>query len=284
MEDQLSNQSLIQPTEKKSYKELSVRVNITDNELDQCFRQGMKKCEDEIKEGSLHYYKVYLKHLYSEHSEFKLERAMSTLKSLKETFDFNFSLESATDQYLVRRLLDKNEYISKNTNKLGLVVKLFKTEYNGRQAIVKTYLYDPTYKSLSYTVEFNFKNEAVFQLYTNRMHYHKTFISPELYSWGSVNKYAFEEGGYDYKCMFLIMEYIPHLTLKESSFTPEKMKNIYQRISKIDEDLKSELMHHNDVHKGNILVSSPLPEIVILDFGEASFGPRRPLYMSGINM
>lgn len=291
MEHQLSKQPIPeleqnQTNEKKSYKELSVRVNISDYEINQCFQKGMKEEHDRIQENYYDYYKVYLKHLYSDDPEYKLERAMATLKGMKETFDFKISLESATDQLHVRRLLDKNEYFSKNTKKPGLIVKLFKTEYNGRQAIVKTYLYDPTYKSLSYTVEFNFKNEAVFQLYTNRMHYQKKFISPELYSWGSLNKYAFEEGGYDYKCMFLIMEYVPHLTLKEAVYTADKMKTIYERISKIDEDLKTNLMHHNDLHKGNILVSehSPLPEIVILDFGEASFGPRRPLYMSGIKM
>lgn len=288
MEHQLANTQHEKTNQQKfvNKKGLTVRVNITDHEINQCFQKGMKEYEDEIKENCLNYYKVYLKHLYSDNPEYKLERAMNLLKDMRETVEFQLLMNGITDQYLVRRLLDKNEYISKNTKKPGLIVKLFKTEYNGRQAIVKTYLYDPKCKSLAYSVEFNFINEAVFQLYTNRMHYQKKFISPELYTWGYIDKHIFEKGGYNYKCMFLIMEYIPHLTLKEAVYTADKMKNIYERISQIDEDLKNNLMHHNDLHKGNILVSehSPFPEIVILDFGEASFGPRRSLYMSGIKM
>ena len=286
MEHQLANTQHEKPNQQKivNKKDLTVRIDMTDNEVDQCFQKGIKECEYEIKEGCLNYYKVYLKHLYSEDSDYKVERAMNILKDMRETVDFQLLVNSIMDQYLVRRLLDKNEYISKNTKKPGLTVKLFKAEHSGRQVIVKTYLYDPKCKSLAYSVEFNFKNEAVFQLYTNRVHYQKKFISPELYTWGYIDKHIFEKGGYNYKCLFMIMEYIPHLTLKESSFIPEKMKTIYERVSKIDEDLKSNLMHHNDLHGGNILVSSPLPEIVILDFGEASFGPRRPLYMSGIKM
>jgi serine/threonine protein kinase len=123
----------------------------------------------------------------------------------------------------------------------------------------------------------NFQNEALFQLYANQLNI--DFISPELYSWGIVDKYCFPDDLYRYKCLYLIMEYIPHITLKEASFTPDHIKQIYERVANIDNDMKASLLHHNDLHSGNIMVTdtSPLPEIVILDFGEASYGPRKSI-------
>jgi predicted unusual protein kinase regulating ubiquinone biosynthesis (AarF/ABC1/UbiB family) len=75
------------------------------------------------------------------------------------------------------------------------------------------------------------------------------------------------------------------------------MRQIYERVEQIDTELSSHLLHHNDLHGGNIMVldrsvgdkspktvgdKSPYPEIVILDFGEASLGPTKPLFKRGI--
>ena len=76
------------------------------------------------------------------------------------------------------------------------------------------------------------------------------------------------------------MEYIPFVTLKEAVYSTENMTKMYERLNLINADLQGNLLHHNDLHGGNIMVNmkSPLPEIVILDFGEASYGPRKPLF------
>ena len=91
------------------------------------------------------------------------------------------------------------------------------------------------------------------------------------------------------------MEYIPFVTLKEAVYSTEHMRNIYERVEQIDTELSSHLLHHNDLHSRNIMVSlsgdksplptgdkSPYPEIVILDFGEASLGPTKPLFQRGV--
>jgi predicted unusual protein kinase regulating ubiquinone biosynthesis (AarF/ABC1/UbiB family) len=67
------------------------------------------------------------------------------------------------------------------------------------------------------------------------------------------------------------------------------MKKIYEKVQTINENLQAEGLHHNDLHSGNIMIrpsgdKSPLPEIVIVDFGEASLGPKKPLYRSCIKM
>jgi predicted unusual protein kinase regulating ubiquinone biosynthesis (AarF/ABC1/UbiB family) len=105
------------------------------------------------------------------------------------------------------------------------------------------------------------------------------------------------------------MEYIPGLTIKESTYNTTTMKDIYERVQAADKAMIAAGIHHNDLHGGNVMIverpkmcrevlvidgihineksllpdserceKSPLPEIVILDFGEASFGPRRPMY------
>jgi predicted unusual protein kinase regulating ubiquinone biosynthesis (AarF/ABC1/UbiB family) len=120
----------------------------------------------------------------------------------------------------------------------------------------------------------------------------------------------------------MIMEYLPFVTLKEAVYSTEHMRHIYERVEQIDTELTSHLLHHNDLHRGNIMVSdnksngnkspktvgdkspsaignkspktvgnkspsaignkSPYPEIVIFDFGEASLGPTKPIFQRGI--
>ena len=271
-------------------KQLSVSVDISQREVDKCFKEALKTVKLEIEKNKYNYYKTYLKHLQPNYSEMSIDRILKLLNPLKELATFTLSYDKYSEQMMVKRLLHENKYISKNTKRRGLTVKLFQTEFEGRQVIVKTYLFDPGFKSLTYTIEMNFENEIVFQLYANNIQTQLDFISPELYSWGYIRRISFSDvhtelnRTHKYNCLYLVMEYIPHLILKEASFTPEHMKHIYERVKKIDEDMKGELLHHNDLHEGNIMVStrSPLPEIVILDFGEADLGPRNPLYKHGI--
>jgi tRNA A-37 threonylcarbamoyl transferase component Bud32 len=72
------------------------------------------------------------------------------------------------------------------------------------------------------------------------------------------------------------MEHIPFIKLKDVSQI-SNITEIYERVDILDKELKMNLIHHNDLHSSNILVSchSPLPDICILDFGETSCGPRK---------
>ena len=203
---------------------------------------------------------------------------------------------------MIDRLVRRNDYISKNTRRPGLVVKMFHTWYYGQDAFVKVYLYDSNCQSYRLSIRENFMNEVIFQSYAKKLNAQLDFISPEVYSWGKIRRFVLGDSKYPYECLFIIMEYIPFVTLKEAVYTTDHMRHIYERVEQIDTELSSHLLHHNDLHGGNIMVSptssplsggdkspypvgdkSPYPEIVILDFGEASLGPTKTIFKRGIH-
>lgn len=267
------------PIKGKWKRNLQIQVDISEYEVSMCYRNAMECVKVEEESNKWYYYKSYLCHLFPGRNDIPFERMIETLKVLRETVEFRLKMPDMTETMMVRRLLDYNNYISKNTNRPGLVVKLFHTYFQGRDVIVKVYIYHRSFESLHFTLKENFTNEAVFQLYAQRFWGKIPVITPELYSWGVIRKHEFKGSRDKFKVRFLIMEYIPHITLKQAIFTPEHIRDIYEKVNEADEIMKSGLLHHNDLHSGNIMVSdSPLPEIVILDFGEASLGPRKPIY------
>jgi serine/threonine protein kinase len=265
---------------RKWKRNLQIQVDIPDSEVSTLYESAIKKSKSEYEDNKWECYKSYLRNLFPGRNDIPFDKMIQTLKTLRETVEFRLQMSDTSETMMVRRLLDYNKYISKNTSRPGLVVKLFHTYFQGRDIIVKVYIYDPGFESLHFTLKENFTNEAVFQLYAQRFWGKIPVITPELYSWGVIRKHEFKGNKYLFKVRYLIMEYIPHITLKEATFTPEHIRDIYAKVNQADEIMKSGLLHHNDLHSGNIMVSvdSPLPEIVVLDFGEASLGPRKPIY------
>jgi len=271
--------SVIYESRPSRKRNLTVRVDMSEKEVEYIFNSSLVRVREKNRAHRYDFYKIYLRHLFPKNPALPFETMMAKLNNLRARVQYRINFQIHAEQMAVNRVLLINDYMSKTTKRNGLVVKLFRTMYEGREVIIKTYVYDHAYKSLAYSAEQNFENEVVFQLYANQLS-GVDYISPELYSWGAIGKQQITPDGYKYKCLYLIMEYIPYLTLKEALFTPENMKIIYERVRKIDTEMKASLLHHNDLHSRNILVStkSPSPEIVILDFGEASFGPKKPLY------
>lgn len=275
--------SSVKTKRNKNPKNVSIEVDIPECETKERYKKALDLCYREFTMKKRNIYTIYLKQLFgSRYANINIENIMEKLERLKDRVDFNISQSSPLDIAFIKNLLDKNEYFSKNTSRYGVTVKLFESYYNNRKVMVKTYVYDPEYPSVKYSVEKNFKNEALFQLYAYQIHSNLDFISPELYYWGQVPTYCFANDRYKYKCLFLIMEYIPHITLKSAIYSTENMKRIYDRVDAINLSMMQSMLHHNDLHGGNIMVkendTSPRPAIYILDFGEASLGPRRPLY------
>lgn len=266
----------------KNPKNLTVRIDIPEPEFQMIFQKALRESELEYARAEENVYKTYLRQLFNGAENIPFEKIKEKIDKLRDIVISRLTSGAYKDEMLVRSLLQENKYISKNCRRTGLVVKLFRAFYDGRDVIVKTYLYDPCFESLSQTVEPNFENEATFQLYAEYLAGKLDFISPELYSWGQIRHHALTDGGYKFKCLFLIMEYIPGLTLKEASYTAENMKQIYEKVDRINTDMMGNLLHHNDLHGGNIIVRtssrSPEPEIIIFDFGEASLGPTKPIY------
>jgi len=184
------------------------------------------------------------------------------------------------EKQMVKNLLIQNKYISKKTSSLGATVKLFRTMFKNDDAIVKTYIFDPNCLSLKYVMKHTFEDEVLFQYYASEMSKDLDFICPKIYSWGKITNFKFENHDYNYCCVFIIMEYIQGVTLAESSYNKETMKKIYEKITTINREMISVGIHHNDLHSNNIILvdKSPLPEIIVLDFGEASIGPKLPLF------
>jgi len=261
----------------KNYKKLTVNVRISDKEVNDCFNTACKPMRNEI--ISNRYYASYLKHILGEDYEADhLEEIFTKLDFMKEYVNYCLLVGNPKDKDIVINSMKENNYFSKNTSRPGVTIKLFPIEYNGKLSVVKTYMYDGHSKSLRWSLEENIKNEILFQNYARTLNKTFDFISPELYAWGEIRRYQPFENSYRYKVMYLIMEYIPYMELKNCQ--SENITQIYNKVCSIDTNLKKKILHHNDLHSSNILVSanSPLPEVCIIDFGEASYGPRRQIY------
>ena len=270
-----TNQS--QKSRVKNPKNLTVNINISDEEFNHCFKENVKSISNCM--ISTKWYNSYLKHILGvDYENVNIHEIFTTLDFMKEYVNFRLSMLNRKDVAIVKTALNTNNYFSKSTNRNGVIVKLFPVEYNGKLSVIKTYMYDGDCESIKWSFEQNIKNEILFQNYAKTLNKQYDFVSPELYTWGMIRKYApvANESIY-YKVMYLIMEYIPFMTLKEAKHLSFQTHDIYQRVDTMDIELKKNLLFHNDLHSSNILVStrSPLPEICILDFGEAYCGPRK---------
>jgi serine/threonine protein kinase len=271
----------------KNPKQLFVRVDISKKEHEEVLQEMKEYVRKENRpKKNVEYYKRYLKHLFDRDLETsEVEHIVTTLENARNYVKGKMSFPLMSEKNWVRELLKQNQYFSRSISRPGVIVKLFKT--NGlvdpeKEVIVKVYLYDNHCKSVLYSVEESILNEIVFQKYARTLNRTLDFISPELYSYGEIMNYLPYQGAPFYKCQFLIMEYIPHITLKNALYNAETMKHIYERVDAIDSNLKMHLLHHNDLHDSNILVNatnptSPYPEICLIDFGEADYGTTKSL-------
>lgn len=261
-------------------RKLTVNINFTEEEINKNHNSALYKVNNEYESKKWDYYKIYLKHLFPSMPQ-NMERIMEKLEKMRDIISHRLFSTNTLEEQFVANLIERNNYISKSTKRTGVIVKLFRAYYSGRDVMVKIYLYDPICPSLKSIIESNFENEATFQLYAGGLS-SVPFISPELYSLGKINKIKLKDSHYLYKCLFLIMEYMDGVVLKEATYSTENMRHIYERVADINDSLACHLLHHNDLHKGNIMVrenpDSPLPEIILLDFGEASLGPTKPIY------
>lgn len=265
-------------------RELSVNVDMPFDEIAECYSRACQKAKNEIECRRWDYYQVYLKHLFNRPvSSTALPNILKKLEKLREIVECRISNTLMTDARFVSGLIERNKYISKSTKRPGIIVKLFHTYFEGRDVLVKVYLFDPKCQSMLESIQANFENEATFQLYASQLS-SVDFISPELYSFGQLRRILLKDSRYEYRCYFLIMEYMEGIVLKEATYSTENMRHIYERVAKINESLSGHLLHHNDLHSRNVMVrdipDSPLPEIILVDFGEASLGPTKPLFAS----
>jgi len=244
----------------KNPKGLSVRVDMRSNEVKTIYTEAIRMAKLEAANNN-GYYKAYLRQMIPDY-ETQYDKIIPILKTLRNDIQDRMDNPDYRDVLLVNRLIKENKYIGKNTRRPGLIVKMFHTYYKDREVFIKVYLYDPKCESYRSSFTENFKNEIMFQSYATQLRDFIDFISPELYSWGKIRKFVFDKDGYPFECLYIIMEYIPFVTLKEAVYSTEQMRHIYERVNLIDSELSSHMLHHNDLHSGNIMVSSDSPSIV----------------------
>lgn len=260
----------------KNPKNLTIRIDMLDAEVKECFVNASMSYSNYAISSTL-YYKSYLKNILgSDYETSNIDAIFTQLESMREFVNFRMYSLNNEDVHVVSSVLKRNNYFAKNTNRPEVSVKLFSTMYKGKQCIIKTYMFDSVCSSLKWGLEQKVKNEVLFQNYARTLNKSLEFISPELYTWGTIYKYKPFDKDVEYKVMYLIMEYIPYMTLKQRVQTSQYTRDIYEKIEDLDIALQGQLLCHNDLHSVNILVS-PLPQICIIDFGEASYGPRKTI-------
>lgn len=280
-------------SDRKNPKGLRLKINMTPFEVQNNYENAIQSVRRANTRKKWDYYKTYVRHILPDHDDLPYDQIFPKLHSIRGSVQELLDTPKHKEVLFVNRILQENRYVSKQTKRPGLIVKMFHTYYDGRDVFVKTFLYDPECESFRRSIMENFINEVVFQTYADQLRSYIRFISPEVYSCGKIRKFVFEPDGYIYQCLFLIMEYIPFVTLKEAVCSTENMTRIYERVEQIDKELCGQLLHHNDLHAGNILVDdtswsdnklplSPYPEVVLIDFGEASLGPKKPMFTYGV--
>jgi thiamine kinase-like enzyme len=127
-------------------------------------------------------------------------------------------------------------------------------------------------------IEQRFHDEVTFQQYANQLNDRIDFVSPKVYSWGKICRYKYPGKTGWFSCMYIIMEYIPHLTVKDSHFSKETMKEMYAKVHEVNYALTQELLCHNDLNRGNIMFEPESSKVVLIDYGETRIGPTTPLF------
>ena len=252
-----------------------IRVNICDVENSFCFKDALTHAEKTNKTLHYDYYKIYLKHMFG--SCKKVQEKVKAIQELREVVSSKIILPSQIDKVFVRKTLNDNAYFYKSWHP-GVIVKLFRTVYNADNVIIKAYIYDQHCDFVTSMIEERFRDEVAFQRYANQLHDKVDFISPKVYSWGKICRYKYPGKNCWFSCLYIIMEDMPHLTVKECNFSKETMKQMYKKVNELNDALTQEMLCHNDLNNGNIMIEPVSGKVILIDYGETRIGPTTPLF------
>lgn len=240
---------------------LRIITDIDDEVVRENFKRAISK--EQKKYDSVNYFRSYLKYFYScEKSEDEIKEILKVIKSIRKSVKNDFKLYSSICKQRIQHTLKYDEHFYKKTSN-ARIVKLYHTNYFGKKAVIKVYLYYPN-SFLKNRIESQFENEVIFSIYAKTINEKCNFISPEIYSFGYIP--VLDEDGNKMECLFIIMEFMEGIELKHVEFTPEVCTKVYE----IKKSLSCELLSHNDLHSRNILVDSS-NNLIVLDYGESSY-------------
>jgi len=248
---------------KKQKKIYWINTNLESNIVDIFFKEVLKK-EANLMKMNVDYFRSYLKYFYDyEISKEEMERILKTIQEIRKNVKNEYAFFSSKDKNIILNLLETEDYYYKKTTK-DTNVFLYKMNYLGKTTVVKLFEYFPKYVFSKYIIENQFETEVVFQKYAESLNTECDFISPKIYSFGTVSKprtLDFPETKY----LFIIMEYMEGISLKHAEFRPNVCKQIYE----IDQQLKKRFLSHNDMKSRNIILSEK-DDLIVLDYGEST--------------
>ena len=191
-----------------------------------------------------------------------MERMLIKIKYIQQSVKSDMKSFSLKNKELIKNLIYSDMYFYyKNTKDVS--VFLFNTVYLGLPSVVKIYKYYTDDIFSKYFIENKFENEIILQKYAETLNADCNFISPKIYSFGSLLQIKNTISEIHY--LYIIMEHIPGITLQHIDFRPDVCKKIYD----IDRKLKCHLLNHNDLKSRNIIITEN-DDVVILDYGESS--------------
>lgn len=250
------------PLVKKKRPNLTIDTNIDENIVNYNYKKAISRSTEMA--NNVYYFRSYLKNFYScEKTEEEIERILKTIQNIRKCVKNDFEALSVLYEKRISDILKSDEYFYKK-NTTDFIVKLYKIDHFGNPAVVKTYIFYPKYLWTKYILEDRFETEIIFSMYAKKINEKCDFISPTVYAYGSVP--ILHEEDIEMRCLFIIMEYMEGISLKHAEFTPEVCTKIYE----IKRKLSCELLSHNDLHPGNMMIDSS-NNMVVLDYGESSF-------------
>lgn len=254
--------SEIHMKEKPPKKTYWIDTDLNKYEIERNFKKIIKD-EMDLVSKNVQYFSSYLKCFYDFIiSNEEMERILENINNIRQFVKNKIKRYSLKNKRFISNLIKTNLYFYNKKTK-DVDVCLYKTIYLELTVVVKVYKYFMNDSFSKYFIENKFENEIFLQKYAETLNKPCNFISPKIYSFGSIlNK---ENSSTNIYYLYIIMEYIPGITLQHIDFTPDVCKKIYD----IDKNLKCHLLNHNDLKSRNIIIREN-DDLVLLDYGESS--------------
>lgn len=258
---------------------LTINTNISDQEFKFVYSRNLIVAKEKNKNNML-YFQKYIEFLFdTEISENDYKKIFDKLLKMRTTLLYSIQNTGLTLQIFIQSIMKHHDPYYVNNSRPYLSTQVFISEYLGKKCILKIYIYNKNlHPEYIHIVEHNFENEVLYQTYAHTLNECCDFISPEIYDIGEITGVFI--GGQvqpNMKCRFIIMEFLPFIHFKDAIFNENECGQLIKRKEKLDVLLKTNLLHHNDLHNRNVLVDTEHDKLAIIDFGESNMGPLQPI-------
>lgn len=258
----MNNEQEDKPKRKKNY---TINTQLHQELIDMNFKRVLRNI-DNTNNKNVNYYISYLQHFHNHQiSEKEIKDILKSIQTIKYSVKRDFLYFSHQYEKEIMNQIQNTQYFYVKRN-CDYSVFLYKINFLNADFILKVYKYYPEFTFSQSLLEWRFENEIIFQKYANSLNQKLDFISPKIHSFGKISVIP-KENDLRTNYLFIMMDYISGLTLKNIEFRPHLCKKIYE----INENLKKHLLNHNDLHSNNIIINEK-DDLVLLDYGESVLG------------